>query len=214
MKHTTLTILIALVTLNTFAQDITITTSETKTPKKERRQRSGPCPLIYFTISSGANNNTAITGFSFELPVSTHIAIEAGVGTGTWADKAYAGVKYYLQPCQRGFAFGTGLTYAPGIYHRWYDLETIDGTTQHNEFNKNPQANLMFAVYKYWNLGRKYNRIYAELGYSMHLTRPDKYGNRFTQLTGTPITEHAANSLNATAPGGPIAAVGISFGLH
>ena len=142
--------------------------------------------------------------------MSKNISIDAGPGTGTWGDKVYAGVKYYLKPCHRGFAFGTGLTYCPGVYHHWYNVKTIYGNTENAKFNKNPQANILFAAYKYWNLGKKYNRVYAELGYSVRLTA----GSKFTQLSGYPISDRSANSFNSNAPGGPILAIGISFGVH
>ena len=194
--------------MNVLAQDNS--PMKTVKKKKEPRVRSGQSPAIYITTSTGINNNTAILGFSFDVAVSKNISIDGGPGTGTWGDKVFTGIKYYLKPDHRGFAIGTGLTYAPGVRHRWYNVKSIYGYTESAEFNKNPQTNLFFAAYKFWNLGKKYNRLYAELGWSAPLSSGDK----FTQLQGYPISDKDANSLNATAPGGPILAVGISFGVN
>ena len=141
MKQITLTILIGIFALNVSAQDIDAP-SKHEAKGEDLKLRSDGCPAIYITTSTGINNNTAILGFNFELPVSEKVAIEAGPGTGTWGYKAYAGVKYYLKPCQRGFAFGTGLTYCPGVQHSWHDVATIYGSTEDIEFKKNAQTNI------------------------------------------------------------------------
>ena len=209
MKQITLTILIGIFALNVSAQDIDAP-SKHEAKGEDLKLRSDGCPAIYITTSTGINNNTAILGFNFELPVSEKVAIEAGPGTGTWGYKAYAGVKYYLKPCQRGFAFGTGLTYCPGVQHSWHDVATIYGSTEDIEFKKNAQTNILFAAYKYWTLGKKYNRVYAELGWSVPLSSGDK----LTQLSGDPVSSDGKSSVESSAPGGPVVAVGISFGVH
>ena len=149
-------------------------------------------------------------GFSFDVPVSKNVAIDGGPGTGTWGDKVYAGVKYYVKPCHRGFAFGTGLTYCPGVHHDKHDLETIYGNTETITYNKNPLTNIFFAAYKYWSLGKQYNRVYIELGWSEQLSNKDK----ITQLTGDRMSENSFNSLNSGASSGPVLAFGVSFGVH
>lgn len=209
MKRITLTVLIAMIWANVLAQEKSIP-SENETKKRKTIVRPDHCPPIYITTGTGINNNTAILGFSFDVPVSKNVSVDAGPGTGTWGNKVYAGVKYYLRPCHRGFAFGTGFTYCPGVYHDRHDLQTIYGNTESIEYNKNPQANILFAAYKYWNLGRKYNRLYAELGWSVALSKGDK----ITQLSGDRMSSHTVDVLDSDAPGGPIVAVGISFGVH
>ena len=209
MKKITLSVLLTFIGITVFAQNTDIT-PEKQTKKKHPRVRPDKCPPIYVTTSTGLNNNTAIIGFSFDIPVSKNVSIDAGPGTGTWGDKVYAGVKYYLRPCHRGFAFGTGLTYCPGVYHDQHDLQTIYGTTEPVEYNKNPQTNILFAAYKYWSLGRKYNRFYIELGWS----EPLNTGNKITQVAGTPMSSHTIDQLGSDSPRGPILAAGFSFGMH
>jgi hypothetical protein len=209
MKKAILAILIGMTGINVFAQESTISPAN-ETGKTKTKVRSGHCPAIYISTSTGINNNTAILGFSFDVPVSKNVSIDAGPGTGTWGDKVYLGAKYYLKSCHRGFAFGTGFTYCPGVYHDHANLTTIYGTTEDVGYNKNPRTNILFAAYKYWNLGRKYNRIYMELGWSEPLSRGDK----ITQISGDPISSDDEHSLGSAAPGGPILAVGISFGVH
>ena len=138
------------------------------------------------------------------------MSAEAGLGTGTWGNKMYVGAKYYLSPCQHGFAFGLGLAYCPGVPHDKHDLETIYGTTVPIEYNKNPQTVLQLMAYKYWYIGKKYNRLYIEAGWSTSITSGDK----ITQLTGPPISNKTRDGLNSGIENGPILAAGISFGIY
>jgi hypothetical protein len=210
MKKLTLTILITMIGINMFAQDANVSPEKETRKSKKVRVRPGRCPAIYITTSTGINNNTAILGFSFDVPVSKNVSIDAGPGTGTWGNKVYVGAKYYLKPCHRGFAFGTGLTYCPGVNHDHANLTTVYGNTEDVGYNKNPQTNILFAAYKYWYLGKKYNRVYVELGWSAPLSS----GEKITQLYGDPISSDTRSSLDSDAPGGPILAVGVSFGVY
>ena len=206
MKQVTLILLISFFSLNVIGQEVT---TEVKKQKKEK-VRLDKGPAVYITTSTGINNNTAILGFNFELPVSPKVTIDAGPGTGTWNYKAYLGAKVYLKPAQRGFAFGTGFTYATGTRGNSYEMTTINGDKEQLKFNKNPQTNIFFAAYKYWNLGRQYNRLYLELGWSVPLSGGDKV----TQMSGPPVTDESKRALESMAPGGPILAFGFSFGVH
>jgi hypothetical protein len=200
MKKILSTLLIVMTVLVASAQD----------KNMEAETKPATAPAVYISTSTGVNNNTGIFGFSFDVPVSSHVVIDAGPGASTWNYKAYAGVKYYMRPHQRGFAFGTGLTYCSGLRDDKHDLQTIYGYTEPVEYNKNPQTNILFAAYRYWTMGKKYNRFYLELGWSVSLTG----GNSITQLTGDPITTHANNDLSSWTPGGLILAAGFSFGVH
>jgi hypothetical protein len=206
MKQLILTTVIALLAFSASAQ-------APDSLKSIRSSRVGgpKCPSGYFTLSTGHNNNTAIMGFNFELPVSNNIGIDAGVGTGQWNGVGYAGAKYYLQPCHRGFAFGVGVTYSQGTRGHTYRWETVNGRAEDNLYDKEPLVNVSASAYRYWSIGKHdRSRLYAQAGWSLAL----KSGDKFTQLSGAPITSRAAKEFNATAPGGLIIAVGISFGLH
>jgi hypothetical protein len=207
MKKITLTILTCIISMHLFGQDNKAPV-EDKKKKEEIRPDHGP--LLYITTSTGVNNNTGIVGFNFELPVNEKVTIDAGPGTGTWGYKFYAGAKYYLKPAQRGFAFGVGIAYCPGVNRDRHDLETIYGNSETIDYNKNPQTLALFTVYKYWSIGRKYNRIFVETGWSMLLSNRDK----ITQLSGDPISNKDMDGLNSGIENGPVFALGISFGLH
>ena len=91
MKKLIFTILIAMIALNVSAQDKNTTSGDTKQETPEARPAHSPA--VYITISTGINNNTGILGFSFDVPVSSNIVIDGGVGASTWNSKVYAGVK-------------------------------------------------------------------------------------------------------------------------
>ncbi|MES2701964.1 MAG: hypothetical protein V4649_04950 [Bacteroidota bacterium] len=205
MKHIVSTLSVALLALNVSAQDV-----QPEQQKKREKVRLDRGPAMYITTSTGINNNTGVVGFNFELPVSPHVTIDGGPGTGTWNHKLYIGAKYYLRPAQRGFAFGTGITHATGTRGNSYWATTVYGDRRLIRFNKNPQTNAFFAAYKYWSLGKQYNRFYAQLGWSLPLSAGDK----ITQLSGPATTQDSKNSIASAAPGGPILAVGVSFGVH
>jgi len=198
-----------MVWMQVLAQEKT-TPSKNEPKKRKTIVRPARCPRVYINTSTGINNNTAIMGFSFDVPLPNNLSVEAGVGTGTWGDKIYAGLKYYLSPCQRGFAVGLGLAYCPGVPHDSHDLETIYGTTETIVYNKNPQTSLLLMAYKYWTIGKKYNRLYAETGWSMPITSGDK----ITQLSGHPMSSKAMDGLNSGIESAPILAVGVSFGIY
>jgi len=181
-----------------------------ETKKKERIVRPVHCPKLYITTSSGINNNTGVIGFNFDVPVGPEISLDLGVGTGTWGTKLYAGGKYYLEPCHRGWAFGTGITYSSGLTNFHQNLETIYYNSEEVVLDLNPQTNILFAAYRYWNLGRRYNRVYLELGYSAALSGGDKY----TEVAGNPLTNNSDKVMRLLAPGGLIIACGFSFGVH
>lgn len=175
--------------------------------KKLRLDRG---PFVYITTSTGVNNNTAILGFSLDVPLSSKITLDGGVGTGTWNYKFYLGAKYYLKPAQRGFAFGGGITYANGTRGNEYYIVTVYNESTYEKFNKNPQTNIFLSAYKYWSLGKRYNRFYSQLGWSL----PISGGEKITQLTGNPVSIESKNRISSHAPGGLIVAIGFSFGIH
>lgn len=174
-------------------------------------ERPTNCAPFYITTSTGFNNNTGIIGVNFDVPVSAHVMIGGGMGASTWGSKLFAGAKYFLRPsCGLGWAFGAGITHSSGARNFHTDMETILGTTEQVRLNLSPQTNAMMAVYRYWHLGCGSNRFYAEAGWSTPFS--DK--GRYRQTGGIPISKDASDVVNALSPGGPILAIGFSFGLH
>ena len=209
MKKTTLTLIIALSGFHAFAQDYgePISKKEHK-EKKITNTKPGKCSKIYYSISSGINNNTGIIGFGLDIPVAASVSVEGGIGVGTWGYKLCGAGKYYLQPCHRGWAFGGGVTYCTGLQGFQKDMETIYGNTEPVQLDINPQTNVFIAAYRYLNIGRKYNRFYIELGWSVRLPN----GNLFDQTNGNQISDNSRAAITFISPGRLIAAIGFSFG--
>ena len=213
MKKTALTLLMGVIGMHVSAQDRTYSPeheTETTTKKKKVIVRPEHSPNIYITTSTGVNNNTGIMGFTFDVPVSKNVSIEAGPGQGQWGSKVFAGAKYYLSPNHRGFALGAGIAYCPGVYHDRADLQTVYGNTESIEYNKNHVTSMLFTVHKYWNLGKKHNRFYLETGWST----PISHDERITQLSGHRMSNDERDHLRFAIQEGPILAVGFSFGVH
>jgi len=217
MKKIALTIFTLLFGLHVIAQQTDNPgrkqeTTPTKREPRKRKEIKRPlrCPAIYIGTSSGINNNTGYIGGSIDFPIAKFFSVEGGIGTSTWGIKVSAMGKYYLSPCQRGWAFGVGVTHSTGLQNfEDKNLETVNGT-EDVTLNLNPQTNICLAAFYYWNLGRRYNRFYLEAGWSVPLST----GNKFDQLTGDPLTNNSVNALNLISPGGLIIAAGFSFGVH
>ncbi len=176
--------------------------------KYYKHNNSARCPVFYLTISTGINNNTGLLSVSFEKPIAKSFSLEGGLGISSWGYKFYGGGKYYFRSCQRGWAVGTGVTYNTGIRNYQSNAATIYGTTETVVLNLNPQANALLAVYRFWNLGKRSNRVYFELGWS----QPFLGGSRFDQIYGDPMSKDASDLMNRLSPGGLIVGVGFSFG--
>ncbi len=209
MKKQFLLFLICLLSLSAFAQNSNNPPTK-ETGNKAKLVRPNKCPRVYLTLSSGMNNNNGFLGFSFDVPVEKWLSVEGGVGSSTWGTKLHLGGKYYLDPCNRGWAFGTGVTFNTGIQGFRNSMETVTGQTENVVLNLNPQTNLYLAAYRFWNLGRRYNRVFLEMGWSVPLNKSDY----FDQTYGTPISDKSKFGINMISPGGLIAGVGFSFAIY
>jgi hypothetical protein len=177
--------------------------------KKMKRHRPAYCPDFYISTSTGINNNTDFAGISLDVHVKKFASVEAGVGRGLWGYRMYIGGKRYFKLCQRGWALGAGLTYNTGLERYERDMMTVAGETEPIVLNLLPQTNVFAAVYRYWNIGRKYNRIYLEFGWSQGLT-----ANKYNQTDGNNITGNARKDIDLFVPGGPVLAIGFSLGVN
>ena len=209
MKKQSILILICLLSFGAFAQNSNnVPTKENG--NKTKLVRPNKCPRVYLTLSSGLNNNNGLFGVSFDVPIEKWLSVEGGVGSSTWGNKIHLGGKYYLDPCNRGWAFGTGVTFNTGLQNFHNSMETIYNPSENVVLNLNPQTNLYLAAYRFWNLGRRYNRIYLEMGYSVPLNRT----NYYDQIQGNPISDKSKTALSLIAPGGLIVAAGFSFAVY
>jgi hypothetical protein len=204
MKKIALALLLAIPCLQSYAQE---GTPEAMMNSKEP-QRTANSPVIYVTTSTGINNTTGILGFSFEVPIAPYVSLESGAGASTWGDKLYAGAKLYMRPNQRGLAFSVGLTRNMGGNNEKITLQTIYTTNEPVTLRLYPKTNVLFAVYRYFNLGNQYNRFFVGAGWSVNVA-----GKGWTQTAGTPLSDRSNNEINATAPGGPMLMAGFSFGI-
>jgi len=215
MKKIALFCLTLLLAFSVFAQDTDerVKRKEDKPSKKEavkpKISRPLRCPNFYIGVSTGLNNNIGLLGICFDVPVGKNYSVDGGVGISTWGYKFAASGKYYLQPCQRGWAFGAGVTYSTGLQNTQQNLENTNNVTEEVGLNLHPQTNIFLAAYRYWNLGQKYNRVYLELGWSAPLTS----GSRFDQVSGEPINATSVSTMNLLSPGGLIIGFGFSFGV-
>ena len=203
MKKLLIAALFAFTTISTYAQD-----KEVKDIKTQTGEKRFKCARIYLAISTGINNNTGALGFNIDAPITTNVSVDGGFGRSTWGNKLFIGGKYFLNPCHMGWAFGAGLTYNTGLSNFVTERETIYKTQEKVLLDMKPMMNAYFAAYKYWKLGKGYNRIYLELGYSVAFTN-----DILEQLDGTPMSSNGIALSKVLAPGGPIIATGIAFGI-
>jgi hypothetical protein len=214
MKKFILSALVLLVSLAAMGQDYPDNYEQGRKPSgdkvkyKTERQKGSVCSRVYFDLSTGINNNGGLLGIGADVHVSGDFSVNAGLGIlTTWGYKLYAGGKYFFKPCHKGWAIGGGFTYNTGIPEFKSDQETIYGTTEQVTVKLAPQVNALVAAYKYWSVGKKSNRVFLQLGFSAALTQ-DKY----TQLSGSPISKNSDRALRIVSPGGIIVGAGFSFG--
>ncbi len=189
-----------------FILALSATTAFGQTPVKTNDRRSQICAKTFFDLSTGINNNGGILSIGIDAHVANNASINGGVGISGWGYKMYAGGKYYLKPCHEGWAFGGGATYSTGLPEFTFDMETVASSSEEVVLELKPQANLFAAAYRYWQLGKKRNRIYLQLGLSIPVT-----GDKYYQVSGNKLSS-ASNSLVRTiAPGGIIVGFGFSF---
>ncbi len=169
-----------------------------------------PCPKAYLGMNAGINNPNGLFGFSFEIPVKNGFVLSAGAGAGLWGTWAYGEGRYYLKPCQRAWALGAGFTHSTGRrnFQPGKAMSTIGGP-EHISLDLLPQTNFYLAIYRAWNLGKKRNKIFADLGWSVPFRNKD-----FKQISGDPITQNQADKVRQWSPGGLIIGGGLYFGIH
>jgi hypothetical protein len=206
MNKLILIILLANINLQSYAQQDNFPKKETHDKVTNRKSVS---PVLFINVSTGINNNTGLIGASVEVPVVKHLTVEGGFGISSWGSKLTASVRYYLKNNFKGWAFGAGLTHNSGLKNFQDNLETVYGTTESVTLDLHPRTNVFAAAYKYWRLGKRANRVYLELGYSVSVSG----GNKFDQTSGTPISSNSENVINIISPGGPIVGFGFSFGI-
>ena len=181
--------------------------------KRMRHEKPAKPPVCYLDLSTGIDNAPGIFGLDFNICLAKYVTLDAGAGPSTWGNKLYLGAKYYLKEAHRGWALGGGITYNSGQENEKLKLNTITGDREQVGMSLKPQEDAFVAIYRYWNLGKKYNRFFAYAGKSIMLHQP-----RYHQIYGDPITQQAHDSIERLAPGGflggLIIGAGFSFGMY
>ena len=206
MKKLTLFIFIILLSAAqyAFAQDDTHEKN-----KKHKGFDPASCRKAYMGFSLGINNPTGIIGLDIDIPIATNISIGSGFGPSTWGTKMYIDSRYYLKPCHRGLAFGIGITHNTGRTNYTTNLETIYGSKEDVTLNLHAQTNMFMGVYYFWTIGKRYNRLYAEAGYSVPFAT-----YQYTEIQGYPLSINGENAVKTISPGGFMLGFGFSFGVH
>jgi hypothetical protein len=182
-----------------------------KTPENAQPQSSKNLIDDGFSLglAGGINNPCGLMGVNGEFPSLGAVSIGFGLGVSTWGDKFYIDVKHYMKPSHLGWAFGGGISYNSGLNNFTTDMQTIYNTTEQVTLNLKPQTNLFAAAYRYYKIGRGYNRFYYLLGFTIPLTARGNY----EQIDGTPISNNAQQVLQLLSPGGLMIGAGFNFSL-
>ncbi len=209
MRHYLL-VLVALVMCSAaYAQQAD--TAASPVSKKKHVKPAKP-PVCYIGFSSGMNNTTGFLGLDFNIRVNKFVTLDAGAGPSTWGNKLYLGGKYYLQKAHRGWALAGGFSFSSGEENMHVTAATYYGT-ERVHLALRPQTNAFIGVYRYWTLGKKYNRIFVHAGKSIAL-----HPVRFHETYGDPLTEDAKRQIRNMSPGGFLGGLtlggGFSFGLY
>jgi len=187
--------------------------ADTTTIKMRHGKPTKP-PVCYLDLSTGVNNPSGFLGLDFNICLSNYVTLDAGVGPSTWGNKLFVGAKYYLNTGDRSWAVGGGFSYSSGEENVNLKLNTLAGNDQKVSLSLKSQDDAFIAIYKYWTLGKKYNRFYVDLGKAVDMHVP-----RFHEAPGyAPLTSDAVQKVKNMAPGdflgGVMLGVGVSFGLY
>jgi hypothetical protein len=173
------------------------------------------CPKAYFGVGTGLNNPNGILGFNVSVPIK-FVSVCGGIGVSTWGNKIFAEGRYYLRPCQRGFAFGAGITHNTGRDHAMLKMQTDQGSKQTVTINLYAITNAYIAAYHFWTIGKRHNKFYVDAGYSVplqtaHFRQVFPPGQQ--QQSGL-LTQSAKDRLRLLSPGGFMVGAGFCFGLR
>lgn len=184
-----------------FGQDKATLSNSEKTNTKQQTK----CPLIYIGVNSGIENPNGIVGVSVDIAPVKGFSAGAGVGLSSWGTKYFAEIRGYMGECHRQWAGGLGITHNTGLRGFNTDLETVAGT-QEVTLDLDPVTNVFFNFYRFWNLGKRMNRVYFSFGYSFRLDQ-DVYSVKSSYK----LSQKSEDVMDRLAPGGLSLGVGFYF---
>ncbi|RYD58777.1 MAG: hypothetical protein EOP56_04100 [Sphingobacteriales bacterium] len=180
----------------------------TVSAQRANEKTKNDCPRFYLGVSTGLENPSGLLGVNVELPFDA-VSIGSGVGLSSWGAKAYLEGRYYLNPCNRGLAFGLGASHSTGLSDFVLKGAETNIGKQDITMDLNPVTNVYFSTYYYFNLGKSgRNRFHLQGGYSARLTE-----DIYTMKSAFYFNANGERAMKMLAPGGLILALGFSFGL-
>jgi hypothetical protein len=174
------------------------------------------CPIVYLGINGGINNHNGLIGISIEKTVGAQFSVGTGIGSSSWGYKAFAEGRFYFNNnCHRKLALGIGFTRNLATNN----FETNMGTNYGKQdivLDLKPATNAFVSLYHFWTIGRRQNKFYTQIGYSIKI-EPGTYSidskttNSFPAIA---LTAESHNVLHAIMPGGVLLGVGWYFGFE
>lgn len=174
------------------------------------------CPGFYLGINGGINNHNGLIGISAEKTMGPQFSLGAGIGTGSWGYKIFAEGRFFFgQNCHRKTAIGLGVTRSLGARDFEIKLATNYGE-QDVILDLKPATNAFISLYHFWNIGRRQNRFYTQVGYSLRIedgtyAMDSKTANYFP---GISLTQESDAAMRAISPGGFILGIGWYFAFQ
>lgn len=175
--------------------------------KHELRRERNSCRPYYIGLSTGINNMGGLLGLDIEYSLNSFSTAGAHIGFGTWGIKTGIEARYYRKECHTGWAYGLGISFAPGNRERTWQLETTTGP-KNVLLQLHPQAGLQLEILRFFPIGKHGHRLWTELGWNQRFTR-----KVYTILDGQTLSLMADRSINLLCPGGLVIAGGYSMGI-
>ena len=166
------------------------------------------CPVVFIGTGTGLENPFGLLGINIDVPVIPYFSVNAGVGISSWGTKMHGEVRYYLKPCNKGWAFSAGITHNTGLDNFTISMPTVAGTADVT-MDLLAATNVYIGIYHFWRLGKRGNRFNITTGYSIPLS-----SNNYIQTAGPAIDEDGRSVMKIVAPGGLMLGVGFSFGIY
>jgi hypothetical protein len=211
MKKVLIAIIILANTSICFSQTIKRETPMSKNTRNEN------CRKYYINLSGGINNPTSFPGLDFEYCINDKFSAFAGLGgipLGSWGAKFSIGGRYYTKPCHMGWAFGGGITRNFGSPAGAFvlDVPNSNNSSENSiELYLNPILSANACGYRFWNIGKKGNRFYIQLGANINFTDKSKWYS--IKSSTSPISNTEKKFIELLAPGPIVTGMGFSFGL-
>lgn len=174
------------------------------------------CPGVYLGINGGINNHNGLIGISVEKTLGPRFSIGTGIGSSSWGYKVFAEGRFYFgDNCHRKTALGIGATRNLSTNNFEINMQTNYGA-QDVVLDLHPATNAFVSLYHFWTIGRRQNKFYTQVGYSIKIepgtyTLDSKTTSTFPAIA---LTAESDNVLHAIMPGGVVLGVGWYFGFE